>query len=239
MSQKIYKKTKNDFNSLIYKENIIQKNMRYLKTFESFEGGQTPSAESLASNPEFQKACDAMKSFIESEVLPNLTPEELKKFKAQATEAVNKMGVSGADTSEVAATMIQKIQDKTGAPDVATAVMSLSDETNEGVVDWFKNLLGSPKTKRFLAQVATVLGITVMVGGIIAMSAQGYEGWSDSPFLIQVRDLTDSLFGNAAGPISTIMFFAGALSAFGTGVVASNIGDEIRRDRARGAREAF
>jgi hypothetical protein len=35
------------------------------------------------------------------------------------------------------------------------------------------------------------------------------------------------------------MFFAGALSAFGTGVVASNIGDEIRRDRARGAREAF
>jgi hypothetical protein len=214
--------------------------MRYLKTFESFEGGSSPSAESLASNPEFQKACDVMKKFIESEVLPNLTPEELKKFKAQATEAVNKMGVSDrTDAAEITATMIQKIQDKTGAPDAATAVMSLSDETNEGVADWFKNLFSSPKTKRFLAQAATVLGITVMVGGIITMAAQGYEGWSDKAFLVEVRDITTELFGNAGGPIGTLMFFGGALSAFGTGIAASNIGDEIRRDRARGAREAF
>lgn len=214
--------------------------MKYLRTFESFDNDSSPSASQLASDANFKKACNDIQSYIELEVIPNLTPEELQKFKAQAMEAANKLGVSkGEDAAKITANVLQKVEDKTGTSDVKSAVMSISGETNEGLANWLSDLFSSPKTKRFLSQLGVVLGIGATVAGVLMMtssSAGSYAGgWSGSPFLTQVHNYTESVFGNAAGPVGAAMFFGGALGAFFSGIEASKQGDIARGQARRGA----
>lgn len=214
--------------------------MKYLRTFESFDGDKAPSADMLASDPDFAKSCNNIKEFVESEIIPNLSSDELKKLREQVSQVSDKLGISkSASPAEITSTILKKVEDKTNSTDVESAILSLDAEKNEGVIGDFLTDLFSPKVKKLLTQVGVLIGIGSAAAGIMSMVASG-QGWSNSEFLIQTHDYCESVFGQAAGSIGTLMFLGGIASAILLAGSAYKQGQDIRMqsaaiDRRRGA----